>query len=248
MSSCCFRRKCRKIQPHEEQGVMTKAFMVFLVIQTITLGILCGITVYALLAVNFDWFLPFDLLTLIIAVIILSILILVTGIASAVSNTVLAWMLFHAFMGVLLVVEILTSWFSSDVGGFLVLAESTWRQAIETDISELQDDLMCCGFENITDHPATVMCQNDYTQCCRDKLHGIMLTIRNTASVAMFVDFVFAMFIDFAGCAICFHPDTVTLDEQMKEDDAAMGTEHISELMLNSLYSTDVTARRRKNV
>lgn len=232
--------RCRKIQPHEEQGIMTKAFIGFLVVQTITLFVLCAITVYMLLEANFDWFLPFDLLTLIIAVVILNILILVTGIGSALSNTPITWILFHAFMGILLVVELLTSWFSSDVEAFLHLAKNTWRQAVDTDISELQDDLMCCGFENITDRPMAVICQDEYTQCCKDKLHWIMLTIRNTASVALFVDFVFAMFIDFAGCAICFHPDVVTLDQQMKEDDAALDPE----LILSSLISADVPLKR----
>ena len=71
MGGCC-RGGCRKIQPSEEKPIMVKAFISFLVFQTITLDVLCGITIYELLSADFDWFLPFDLLSLVIAVIILS--------------------------------------------------------------------------------------------------------------------------------------------------------------------------------
>jgi hypothetical protein len=41
--------------------------------------------------------------------------------------------------------------------------------------------------------------------------------MRDVASVSMFVDFVFALFLDFAGCGTCFHPDVITLEQVRAE-------------------------------
>jgi hypothetical protein len=42
---------------------------------------------------------------------------------------------------------------------------------------------------------------------------------RAAASIVMFVDFILVMFMDFAGCAICFHPTAfVTVDQRPVRD------------------------------
>lgn len=224
---------------------MVKAFITFLVFQTLTLDVLCGITIYELLSADFDWFLPFDLLSLVIAVIILSFMILVSGYAAAVSNTFFTWILFHSLMGVLLMIELLTSWFSSDVDGFLRLAHNTWVSGSDTEISELQSDLMCCGFFNTSDRPPSVRCLIENPECCRAKLNIMMSVIRNTASVALFADFIFAMFIDFAGCGICFHPDTITLNDHVKEEQNVTQEQEGSYMGISLDSSIDDPVRRR---
>ena len=44
-----------------------------------------------------------------------------------------------------------------------------------------------------------------------------MTTLRNTSSIAMFVCFAMGVFIQFAGCAICLHPDVITLADHERE-------------------------------
>ena len=246
MGRCC---RCRKIQPQEEKSIMIRAFISFLVVQTLTLDVLCGITIYELLSADFDWFLTFDLLTLVIAVIILSFMILVSGFGAATSNTFFTWILFHLFMGVLFIIELLTSWFSSDVDGFLRMAHRTWVSGTDAELRELQDDLLCCGFFNTSDHPPSVVCPDHFSMCCRDKLYQLMSVIRNTASVSLFADFVFAMFIDFAGCAICFHPDTISLDQQVKEEESMNQERDSYYLGINSPPRDDgITHRKRQRL
>lgn len=156
-----------------------------------------------------------DIVTLLIAIIFLSLIIIVVGWASAISNATFAWIFFHIFMFALLLVEIVVSLFTSNLKGFLISANNHWDLIDDDERIEFQDDLGCCGFLNITDRSAGDCGSSNVG--CLFKLQDILITIRNTSSVAMFVCFVFGLFIDFAGCAICFHPDVVTLADQEKE-------------------------------
>jgi hypothetical protein len=174
-----------------------------------------------LIKADLNWFLPYDLLTIIIAVVILSLIILVTGLASAVSNTLFAWILFHAFLGILLLVELLTSWITSDPKTILDAAHQTWLAAGADEITEMQLSLHCCGFGNETDRPSDSDCPDAPLESCRSKLNRTITVMRDVASVSMFVDFVFALFIDFAGCGICFHPDVITLEQVRAETQLA---------------------------
>jgi hypothetical protein len=210
--------RCRKIDPAEENGVMVKAFVGFLLCQTVAIFVLCGLLVARLIKADLNWFLPYDLLTLVIAVVILSLIILATGLASASSNTLFAWVLFHVFVGVLLLVELITSWIASDTEGFLAAAHQTWLTAAVDDITDFQMGMGCCGFNNATDRPPDTACPEDADDVsCHSVLWDAILVMRDIASVSMFVDFVFALFIDFAGCGICFHPDVVTLEDVHRE-------------------------------
>ncbi|OHT02208.1 Tetraspanin family protein [Tritrichomonas foetus] len=220
---CCRKRKFRRIRPEEEKSIISKIFIVFMVFQTLLLLVLCGITIYYLYQTNVQFFLQVDLLSLIIAVVILGILILVIGWSSAISNNWLLWVLFHIFMFILLIVEMLVSWYSSDVQNFLGAANHAWSTALEEDISEIEEDLQCCGYINATDRP--VDCSPGWENGCITKLTDLMLGIRNTASVALFVDFVFTLFIDFMGCAICFHPEFITFEDLTTEAIAGPTTE-----------------------
>ena len=208
-------KKCRTIQPNEEVKIMAKAFIVFMIVQTIFVSSLSIISINNLQIAHFSWFFPFDLITLLIAIIILSIIILVSGISSATSNISFAWLFFHVFMFLLLLIELIVSWFSSDVNQFLDLAQEKWYSG-DDEIQEIQNDLKCCGFLNCSDHPNDP-CPINTTLGCQERLQNLMIGIRNTASIALFIDFVFALFLDFVGWAICYHPDFVTLEEYESE-------------------------------
>lgn len=212
--------KCKcgnfKILPSQEKQVITNLFIAFAVFQTIGLITLCGITIYYIYQTNVRFFLQVDLLSLVIAVVILGILILVVGWSSAKTDTWMLWLLFHFFMILLLLIEMILSWYSSDVQGFLSAARKTWDTGLDEAISEIEADLQCCGFANSTDSP--VDCRESWENGCQRKLQSIMIGIRNTASVSLFVDFVFAMFLDFMGCAICFHPTVVHIGEFVTDD------------------------------
>ncbi|OHT03631.1 Tetraspanin family protein [Tritrichomonas foetus] len=212
---CC---RCKKIYPQQEKEIMIKSFIVFILIQTIFAVGLCIISILYLEVTNFSWFMPIDMITLMIAVIILSLIVFIVGWASASSNTTFAWVWFHCFMFALLFIEMIISWFSSDVNNIMNLAQKAWDTSYIEDRIELQEDLNCCGFANTTDMPGEKCPPGDDVVGCKVKLGNLMSQIRDTASVALFVDFVFAMFIDFAGCAICFHPDVVTVEDQNEEN------------------------------
>jgi hypothetical protein len=160
---------------------------------------------------------------------------LVTGIASSLSNALFAWLLFHAFMVVLLTAELLMSWLSSDHEGFLRVAHQSWLAAADEDISEVQHSFRCCGFVNVTDKPPESICPESFDHSCQVVLTNILNTLSQTGSVAIFIDFVFAMFIDFAGCGICFHPDVVTLQQIQEETDIAELLTSNGDLSLPSL-------------
>lgn len=212
---CC---RCHKITTEEEKPIMIKVFIVFMVIQTIVVALLCAVSIYYIDLINMSWFLPVDVKTMMIAVIILGLLLLVLGWTSATSNTWFAWLLFHAFMIVLLLLEMIICYMSSNTAGFIKIAQNTWYSPTDiADLSEIQNDLKCCGFVDADDHPAP-HCPVEATEGCKTKLSNVMNAIRNTASVALFIDIVFAMFIDFTGCAICFHPELIKYNEHDEEE------------------------------
>lgn len=208
---------CKKIRPEEEKQVMVKAFILLLVLQTVFVIILCVIAISNLNRANFSWFLPVDIITMLISVILMALILLVVGCASASSNIGFAWGAFHVFMFIFLVIELIISWFSSNVDGFVAAAGKTWSVADDDERAEMEGDLLCCGFINSTDRPA-LPCPTKDSPGCRDPLVRLLGAIRDTASVALFVDFVLAMFIDFVGCSICFHPNVVTFDDQIREE------------------------------
>ena len=209
----CFR--CKKILPQNEKKVMINLFIVLICIQTILTITISANSIFYFNEANLNWFMPIDMITLISAVCILSLIVLIVGCASATSNTTLAWVFFHLFMFALLFIEMIVSWFSSDVQSIIKIAQRTWDLSYEDEKLELQDDLGCCGFSNVTDNPALPCTHNEIG--CLTKLSSLMLQVRAISSIALFVDFMFSMFIDFAGCAICFHPDFFTVEEQIEE-------------------------------
>ncbi|OHT03547.1 Tetraspanin family protein [Tritrichomonas foetus] len=206
---CC---KCKKIYPHEEKKLMVKMFVGLTIIQAFVCIALCSVSVIFIQSTNLTWFLPIDILTLMIAVIILSMILFIVGISSAVSNTTFAWVWFHFFMIILLFIEMVISWFTSDIGNLITLSQKTWIHSFDEERSEIQSDLLCCGFANSSDYPAKP-CMEDHLIGCQVKLLSLSTTIRDVASIALFVDFIFALFYDFMGCAICFHPEVITFDQ-----------------------------------
>lgn len=218
--SCRF----KKVKPSEEKMVMSKLFVGLMIFQTVFLNILCFITIHFLNLANISWFLPVDIITLMIAVIFLSLILLIIAWASARSNASFAWAIFHLFMIILILIELLVSWYTSDVDRFIKTAQKAWITAGISERQEMQVDLSCCGFINQSDM-ASLPCPADANTGCKTKLISYMSKIRDSASVTLFIDFVLALFIDFAGFAICFHPDVISYDDQIVEDRLLMESE-----------------------
>jgi hypothetical protein len=154
--------------------------------------------------------------TLFIAVVILALILLIVGWSSAINNTTCLWSVFHIFMGFLLIIEIIVCLIASNFSGFMRQIETEWVKSEDAEKHEIQSDLFCCGLNNITDR-SVLPCPEGTTRGCLDVLQNVILTVRNSASIALFVCFTFGLFIDFVGCAICFHPDTINFEDHEKE-------------------------------
>lgn len=214
--------KCQPIPRKNEKKIMTKVFIAFIIIQTLFLIGLCIYTIIYIQNANVSWFLEVDVVTLLIALVFLSLILLIIGISSARSNASFSWALFHPFLFILLIILLVISWFTSNVTQTISSAQNTWKKASEQDIIEMQTDMQCCGFLNTSDRNASKCPEKENIICCKDQLTIYLNSIRNAASISLFVDFVLAMFIDFLGCAICFHPDVITLEQQIQEENMIM--------------------------
>lgn len=228
--------RCRTMTPEQEKGVMIRGFIVFSVLQSVAIVVLCSVSIYFLQIANISFFLPVDIVTLMIGIIFLSIIVVIVAWSSALVNMSCLWAVFHSFMIVLLLIEMVICMYTSNVSQFFDAAENSWAKSDDTEKSETESDLQCCGFYNTTDRPGK-NCPKEYTKACGDKFSELMITIRNTASVALFVTFVFGMFIDFAACAICFHPDTITLEEHEREESLAIGVISRDRPLLEAAYN-----------
>ena len=209
-------RRCRTLSLAEEKKAMIRTFMVFNSFQAILVIILCFLSIDYFHTTNFSDFFSVDLITLLMSVVMLALIVIVVGWASAVSNATFAWVFFHLFMVALLLIEVVICFFTSEFSIFMRSAADVWNTSDDEEKRDLQTDLHCCGLANITDRPVGE-CPNGATSGCLEKLEDILTTLKNTASVAMFVCFVLGLFIDFAGCSICFHPDVVTLADHERE-------------------------------
>ena len=201
----------------QEKRVMINGFIVFSVMQSILVITLCSFSMYYLSSANVSFFLPVDIVTLMMGVIFLSLIIVILAWSSAINNMSCLWAVFHCFMLVLLLIEMVICMLTSNIAQFVSAAKNAWDVSENDEKLELELDLGCCGFQNISDDPGTP-CPSDATVGCAVKIEDLMTLLRNTASVALFVCFVFGMFIDFAGCAICFHPDTISFLEHEREE------------------------------
>jgi len=193
---------------------MTSSFIVFCIIQSVIVISLCSVSIYYFSYPVFRTFLSVDMVTLFIAVIFLSLILLVVGWSSASSNLSCVWAIFHAFMIILLIIEISVSFLSSSIVSFLANLSEMWSKSEQWILVEIQNSHHCCGYYNLSDRVANP-CSS--TISCFEPIQDIVYRIRNYASVAMFVSFTFGLFIDFAGCAICFHPETISLIEHERE-------------------------------
>lgn len=206
---CC---KYRQLTENDEKNLMIKSFQWLNIIQALAVIILCIITMTYLSSTNLSSFLPIDIETMVIAVIILSLILVIVGTASASTNTPFAWFFFHIFLIALLAIELSVSSFTSDLSGFMKSAKELWdSEENEETLIALQFDLECCGFNNLTQAIDQGTCPFGALAPCETKLRDILISLKNTTCVAMFACFVIGLFIDFAGCVICFHPDIITL-------------------------------------
>lgn len=213
---CC---KFPRYSFNDEKTCLSKMFLFFIVIQSFTVTVLCILSITYFTQTNVNIFLSVDVITLFIAIIILSIILIVVGWGSAVSNTTFAWYFFHFFMFALLCVEIMVSYYTSNLSSFMKTATLIWSKTDEDERHELQSELKCCGLTNFTKPTEKNLCPADAKDACLDRLRSILVTLRNTSIVAMFVCIIVGIFIDFVGCALCFHPDIITLADQERELD-----------------------------
>jgi hypothetical protein len=181
------------------------AFKVFVVVHTIIFTLWFGEVFRTLGAADAMWFLPFDLPSIVMAVIILDLIIGISGCAAAGSDVIILWISFQLVVAILLIIEVGTFWLFADVEGLTNIARDTWAATDAEGIPALESAWGCCGFDNTTDRPDTIG-NCSYAECCREKLGKSMELVRDAASIVNFVDFILVMFMDFAGCAICFHP------------------------------------------
>ena len=195
---------------------MSKGFILFCIVNFILITVLCSISITYLTKTNITNFFSVDMETLFIAVIFLALILLIVGWSSAANNNFCLWTVFHAFMVVSLLLEIVVCLFTSNFQGLSKSLVSEWKLAEDSEKKEIQYDLRCCGLNNITDQFVNP-CPEGATQGCLKSLEDVLYTVRNAASVAMFVCFTLGLFIDFMGCAICFHPDTINFEEHEKE-------------------------------
>ena len=209
--------KCHTMTMDQEKKVMINGFIVFSVIQTIFVIILCSISMAYLSNADVSFYLPVDIATLLIGIIFLSLILVIVAWSSALNNNYCLWAVFHCFMIFLLLTEMAICILTSNVESILQQAQNAFYKADVSERINLQLDLNCCGFLNTSDHEE-LPCPDGTDVCCAARIQNHMENLRNTASVALFVCFVFGMFIDFAGCGICFHPDTITYDENMMDD------------------------------
>ena len=211
--NCCV----KKIEPKDEVRVMGTGFIFINIFQVIAVAILCGYSIHFLSENNIGSFLAIDVISLLISVVILCFIIAVVGWVSAVNNTGLGWIVFHCCMGVLLIIEIVLAITTADYNSIVKTVEETWDFSDDLLRQELQQDLRCCGYYNTSDRPA-LPCPSDSVSCM-EKVRDLFSAIRWVASTSMFCCFIFGFFIDMAGCAMCVHPDTISLEEQQLNDE-----------------------------
>jgi hypothetical protein len=212
---CC---RWSKIPPAQEQRIISKSFGIFLVVHSLAHITLCAVAAAQLYNADLFWFLPFDLFSIIVGLIILSLIILVAGYAAASTNTVFSWILFHVFLWALIFIEIVTPFFLSDVHSLTELAHQAWIASTREEMLDMQALWDCCGFDNTSDTPNNNGTCSDTATPCRDWIFNRLTVFRNATVISLFMDFLFILLIDFVGCGICFHPDFITLDVVRQDD------------------------------
>lgn len=118
--------KCRKVYPQDEKKLTIKIFSIFIVLHTF-FGIgICIYSTYKLQTINITWFLPIDIITLLIAIAFLNFIVLVVGLSSAITNMSFAWAFFHVFILFSVVAEFMISYFTSNTKNFGKMAKKAW--------------------------------------------------------------------------------------------------------------------------
>ena len=109
----CCRRRCRTMGLAEEKKSMIKSFIIFNSFQAILVIILCFVSIGYFHTTNFSDFFSVDLITLMMSVVMLALIVIVVGWASAASNATFAWVFFHMFMVALLLIEVIVCFFAA---------------------------------------------------------------------------------------------------------------------------------------
>ena len=214
-------KQCNKIYPQDEKKITTKIFTALVVIHSfVGIGI-CIFSTYILQSMNITWFLPIDVITVLIAIAFLNLIVLIVGISSAISNASFAWGFFHVFVFFLIICEIIISYYASDVKNVMNIARKAWINSEDDEKADIQSYLTCCGFVDYRDNPA-LPCPSDpdtkgmtnITIGCQFKLTDLMSSLCYFMLGFVFVSILFALFVDFVGCSICLNPDFIFYDEK----------------------------------
>lgn len=214
MGSCC---KCSPVPPDKELHVLSKSFIIVNGLMSIFVGLTCAIAVAFLNKTNISAFLSIDIVSLFISVIILCFIIIVVGWVAGVNNTGLGWIIYHICMVVLLLIMIVLSLSTANISSFTSAVNEAWDSANNALKSELQTDLTCCGFYNTTDR-ISEPCPSGADESCYSALHKLFAQLRFATSGMIFVLFILGVFIDMSGCAICVHPEKISMEEQQQDD------------------------------
>ena len=174
---CC---KCKVMTMDQEKKVMQNGFIVVSILQSIVVTALCAVSIKYLSGADVSFFLPVDIVTLLMSVMLLSFVVVIMSWASALNNNSCLWSVFHVFMFVLLLIEMVICMLTSNLQSFLNSAQKEWTYADKSTRLDLQLDLDCCGFINIT-HMPEYPCPQYATEGCMIKLQKLMEIVRNTA-------------------------------------------------------------------
>ena len=208
---------CSPIPLNKELKVFSKTFIIFNAIISILSIASCAISVHYLGKTNVTNFLPVDTISLLISIIILCFIIIVVGWVAAVNNTALGWIIYHVCMVVLLLILFIVAIATSNSDSLVETVKDTWVYSDIDTRAELQSDLQCCGYANSSDNPA-LPCPNNIDVGCKSKITNLFADIRWICSTALFLLFIFCLFIEMSGCAMCVHPDTISMEEQQRDD------------------------------
>lgn len=207
----------KRITKEKEKACVINFFSVLSTVQTLIVMVLCIVVIVFLSKANISTFLSLDLTTLCFAVIILGFILLVVGWASSHANTGLSWIVFQVSMVLLLIIEIAVCFGIADSSGIMSSIATKWESSDVQTLLDLQQDLGCCGLYNVT-YLAVDPCPLGADQGCYQKLDYLISEIRLLTTSLMFLCFLFGFFVDLFGCAICFHPDKISVEERGLEE------------------------------
>lgn len=204
---------CDKLYQFIENSkkVIQAVFGIASTIQGIVLVVVSAWAISLIWNTNISVFVSFDILSLLCTIIILEFIVVVVGWIAAIANQVFIWAVYHLLIVILLFIEVLISISIRDVSVFLNIVDKNWAITNEGSIGLLQENLICCGLHDLTDHPVEP-CPVKATNSCYSSIAEIFQDIKYVSTVMAVVFIIVTSFIDVSGFALCCHPEFVSED------------------------------------